>query len=119
MYMSNFSVESQTDSGYRNAVMLPAWNQFYKKRIFAGSLSTHTACSSEHRARADPFTARVIHQRGQRLSHAILTPAAKSGVRTKAILAIQRTGNFIATLVSICPWNIWDRLRAKPENSPA
>src|SRR5215468_12215142 len=117
--MSIFLGDNPMDSGYPNAVMLPGWNQFYRKRIFAGSLSTHTACSSEHRARVDPFTALVIHQRGQRLSHAIPTPAAKCGVRMGATLAIQRTGNFIATLVSICRWNIWGRSAAESENSPA
>ena len=63
-------------------------------------------CSLERRAHAAPFTLPVIRQRGRRPSHAIPKPAAKSGVRTKAILAIQLTGMFIATSVSICPWNI-------------
>src|SRR5881397_315801 len=44
----------------------------------------------------------VPRQRGRRPSHAIPKPAAKSGVRTKAILALQLTGIFIATSVSIC-----------------
>src|SRR6266480_4759941 len=115
--MSNFSPENPPASGYPNAVTLPAWNRFYGKRISAGSLSTLTGCCLERRDHAAPFTLRVIHQRGQRPSLGIPTPAAKSGVLTKAIPAIQLTGNFIATSVSICPWNIWGRLRAEPENS--
>src|SRR4030095_10302329 len=115
-FMSSSLEENPMDSGYPNAAMLPGWNQCYRRRIFAGSLSTHTACSSEHRARVGPFTAHVIRQRGQRFSHAIPTPAAKCGVRMRATLAIQRTEIFTATLVSICPWNIWDRLRAEREN---
>src|SRR5438067_9382704 len=90
--MWKFLAKRPPDSGYPNAVTLPAWNRFYKKRISAGSLSTHMACSLERRAHAAPFTLPVIHQRGQRPSHAIPAQAAKSGVRTKAILAIQLTG---------------------------
>src|SRR6185503_12417097 len=97
--MSNFSAENPLDSGYPNAVTLPAWNRFYRKRIFGGSLSTHTVCSLERRAQAAPFTLPVIPQRGQRPSHAIPTLAARSGVRAKAIPAIQLTGIFIATSV--------------------
>src|SRR5262245_42967436 len=117
--MSNFSAQSPMDSGYPNALTLPVSTLLYSKRTFAGSLSTHTVCCSEHRARADQFTRRAIHQRGQRLSRAIPTPAARSGVRTKVILAIQLTGNSIATSVSTYLWNIWDRSRAERENSPA
>ena len=116
--MLKFSVERPPDSGYPNAVTLPVWNRVYGKRIFAGSLSTHTVCFLERRAHAARFTLPVIHQRGQRPSHAIPAQAAKSGVRTKAILAIQLTGIFIATSVSISPWNIWGRSRGEPENSP-
>src|SRR6476646_10417209 len=116
--MSNFSVERPPDYGYPNAVTLPAWNRCYRKRISAGSLSTLTVCFLERHAHAVPFTLPVSHQRARRPSHAIPTPAAKSGVRTKAILAIPLTGNFIATSVSICPWNIWDRSHGEPENSP-
>src|SRR4029450_13082145 len=99
--MSNFSADSPMDSGYRNAVMLPVWNLLYRKRIFAGSFSTHTGCSLERRVQADPFTLPVIHQQGRPPSHVIRTPAAKFGVHTKAIPAIQLTGNFIVTSVSI------------------
>src|SRR4030095_3945281 len=106
--MSNFSAESPMDSGYPNAVTLQVCNRFYGKRIFAGSLSTHTVCSLECRAHVAPFTLLVIHQRGQRPSHAIPTPAGRFGVRTKAIRAIRPTGNFIGTSVSIFRWNIWD-----------
>src|SRR4029453_1794681 len=116
--MSNFSVERPPDSGYPNAVTLPAWNRFYRKQIFAGSLWTRTVCFLERRARVARFTLPVIHQRDQRPSHAIPTPAAKSGVRAKAIPATLLTGNFIATSVSIFPWNIWGRSRGEPENSP-
>src|SRR5215470_5307922 len=100
--MSKFSAKRPPDSGYRSAVTLPVWSRFYRKQIFAGSLSTHTGYSSEHRDRADVFTLPVIHQRGQRLSHVIPTPAAESGAHTKAIPAIPPTGIFIATSVSIC-----------------
>src|SRR6516164_3250601 len=117
--MSNFSAERPPDSGYPNAVTLPVWNRFCRKRISAGLLSTHTACSLEHRARAALSTLLAIHQWDRRRSHAIPTPAAKSGARTKAIPAIQLIGIFIATSVLIFPWNIWDRSRAEPENSPA
>src|SRR6476660_5535896 len=116
--MSNFSVDSPPVSGYPNAVTLPVWNRVYGKRIFAGSLSTHTVYFLERRARAAPFTLPVIHRQGQRPSHAIPAQAAKSGVRTKDILAIQLTGIFIATSVSISPWTIWGRSRGEPENSP-
>src|SRR5436309_12985670 len=116
--MSNFSPENPPDSGYPNAVTPPLWSPLYKKPIFDGSLSTHTVCFLERRAHAAPFTLPVIHQRGRRPSHAIPTPAAKSGVRAKAIPAIQLIGTFIATSVSICPWNIWDRSRGEAENSP-
>ena len=60
----------------------------------------------------------VPRQRGRRPSHAIPKPAAKSGVRAKAIPATVLTGIFIATSVSIFPWNIWGRSRGEPENSP-
>ena len=50
--MSNFSPENPPDSGYPNAVTLPVWNRFYRKRISAGSLSTLTGCSLECRAHA-------------------------------------------------------------------
>src|SRR2546423_14527537 len=116
--MSSFSVERPPDSGYPNAVTLPVWNRVYGRRISAGSFSTHTVCSLECRAHAAPFTLPVIHQRGQRPSHAIPTPAAKSGVHAKAIPATLLTGIFIATSVSIFPWNIWGRSRGEPENSP-
>src|SRR4029077_944080 len=117
--MSNFFPESPPDSGYRNVVTLPVWNRFYRKRIFAGSLSTHTACFLECRFHVAPFTLPVIHRRGQPRLHVIPRPAGKFGARRVAILAIQLIGIFIATLVSICPCNIWDRSRAEPENSPA
>src|SRR5262245_52983923 len=107
------------DSGYPNAVTLLTWNRFYRKRISAGSSSTHTAYCSEHRARVAPFTLPAIHQRGRRLSPAIPKPVAKSGAHRKVIQAIRYTGNFIATSVSICQWNIWDRSRVEPDNSPA
>ncbi len=54
-----------------------------------------------------------------RLSHAIPTLAAESGVLKKAIPAIRLIEIFIATSGSICPWNIWDQSRAEPENFPA
>src|SRR6266436_4435147 len=113
MFILRFSAKRPPDSGYPNAVTLPVWNRVYGRRIFAGSLSTHTVCSLERRARAARFTLPVIHQRGQRPSHAIPAQAAKSGVRTKAILATQLTGIFIATSVSIFPWNIWGRSRGE------
>src|SRR4029453_15899254 len=116
--MSNSLADSPMDSGYPNAVMLVVWNLLYRKQIFAGFVSMHTGCPSEHRARADPFTLPVIRQRGHRLLPATLPSANKSGVRAQVIPAIQLTGIFIATSVSICPWNIWDRWRAEPENSP-
>src|SRR5438552_16741091 len=116
--MRKFSAERPPDSGHPNAVTLPAWNRFYRKRISAGSLSTLTVCFLERRAHAARFTLPVIHQRGQRPSHAIPTPAAKSGVREKAIPATLLTGIFIATSVSIFPWKIWGRSRGEPENSP-
>src|SRR5215813_7811064 len=117
--MLNFLAETPMDSGYPNAVTLPVWNRFYRKRISAGSLSTHTVCSLEDRARVAQYTLPVIHPPGRRLSHAIPMPAARSGVRGKAIRAIQLTGIFIETSVSIYPWNIWDRSRVERENSPA
>src|SRR5436309_1042193 len=116
--MSSFWAERLPASGYLNAVTLPASKRGYRKRIFAGSLSTHTGCSSGRRVRAAPFTLHVIHQQDQLPSHVIPLRATKSGVHTKAIPAIQLTGNFIATSVSICPWNTWDQSRAEPENSP-
>src|SRR3954465_15011479 len=105
--------------GYLNALTLPGWNRFCGKQIFAGSLSTHMDCSLELRARAAPFTLRVIPQQGRPVSHAIPKPAAECGVPTKAIPAIQLIGIFIAISASICPWNIWDRPRVAPENSQA
>src|SRR5712691_10587222 len=101
--MWKFSTKRPPGSGYPNAVTLSVWNRVYGRRIFAGSLSTHTVCFLERRARAAPLTRPVIHQRGQRPSHAIPAQAAKYGVRTKAILAILLTGIFIATSVSIFP----------------
>src|SRR5439155_18849517 len=117
--MSNFSAQSPMDTGYPRAVTLLVGKGFYRKRIFAGSFSTHTDCSLEHRAPAALFMLPDIHQGGRRPSHAIPTSAAKSGVRTKAIPAIQLTGNFIETSVSICRWSIWDRSRVEPGNFPA
>src|SRR6267154_3501601 len=118
MFILRFSARSPPDSGYPNAVTLPVWNRVYGRRIFAGSLSTHTVCFLERRAHAARFTLPVTHQRGQRPSHVIPAQAAKSGVRTKAILPILHTGIFNATAVSISPWNIWGRSRGEPENSP-
>src|ERR1700749_4748558 len=117
--MSNFSAENPPDSGYPSVPTLPVWNPCYRKRIFTGSLWTLTDCSLERRGHAVLSMLPVIHQRGQQDSHAIPKPAAESGVRTKAIPATQLTGNFIATSVSICPWNIWDQSRAEPENFQA
>src|ERR1041385_945105 len=97
MFTSKFSAKRPPDSGYRNVVTLLVWNRFYRKRIFAGLSSTRTGYCWEHPARAARFTPPVIHQQGRRASHAIQTPAAKSGVPTQGILAIQFTGNFIAT----------------------
>ena len=116
--MSKCSAKSPPDSGCPNALTFLVWNRFYKKRIFAGSLSTLTVCSLERRAHAAPFTRPVIREQDQQPSHAIPTRAAKSGVLTKDIREIPLTGIFIATSVSIFPWNIWDRSRAEPENSP-
>src|SRR5262245_32091898 len=107
------------DSGYPNAVTLPVWNRFYKKQISGGSFWMHTVCSLEGRAHVAQYTHRVLHLPGRRPSRAIATPAAKSGVPTKGILAIRPTGIFTETSVSICPWNIWDRSHAERENSPA
>src|SRR5215470_20160030 len=98
--MLNFLAETPMDSGYPNAVTLPVWNRFYRKRISAGSLSTHTACSLEDRARVAPYTLPVIRRQGQQSSHVIRTPAAKSGVPKKGIPAIQVTVIFTETSVS-------------------
>src|SRR5215469_7630140 len=117
--MSNFLAENPSDSGYPNAVTRRAWNQFYGMRIFAGSLSRLMGWRLENRDRAARFMPRVTLQPGRPPLHVIPTRAAKIGVRTKAILAIQLIGIFIATSVSICPWNIWDLSRAEPENSRA
>src|SRR3954469_626067 len=117
--MSNSSAESPPAVGYLNALTLRAWNRFCGKQIFAGSLSTHMDCFLELRARAARFTLRVIPQQGRPVSHVIPKPAAECGVPTKAIPAIQLIGIFIAISASICPWNVWDRPRAAPENSQA
>src|SRR3954452_24849087 len=117
--MSNSSAESLPAFGYLNVLTLPGCNRFYGKQIFVGSLSTHMDCSLELRARAAPFTLRVIPRQGRPVSHAIPKPAAECGVPTKAIPAIQLIGIFIAISASICPWNIWDRPRAAPENYQA
>src|SRR4029453_330197 len=117
--MSNFSAERPPDSGYPNAVTLPVWNRFYRKRIFAGSLSMRMGWRAEDRDRAARFMLRVILQLGRPPLHVIPTRTGKFGTRRVVILAIQLIGIFIAISVSICPWNIWDRSRAEPENSPA
>src|SRR5207253_9243076 len=115
--MSNFSAQSPMDSGYPSAVTLLVWNGFYRKRIFAGSFSTHTDCSLERRAPAALFMLPVIHQGARRPSHGIPRPAPKPGGRPKATLATHLTGNFIGTPVSIGPWNMWARAEAERENS--
>src|ERR1700745_1583119 len=100
--MSKLSAQSPQDSGYPNAVTLRVWNRFYRKRIFAGSLSTHTGCCLEKRARPALSSLPATPQQDRPRSHAIPTPAAKSGVHKEATQELQFTGNFIATLVSIC-----------------
>src|SRR5215831_17822666 len=65
--MLNFLAETPMDSGYPNAVTLPVWNRFYRKRISAGSLSTHTVCSLEDRARVAQYTLPVIHPPARRV----------------------------------------------------
>src|SRR3954451_20709100 len=114
--MSNFLAERHPDSGYPNPVTLPGCNGFYRKRIFAGLLSTLMGCSLEPRPQAAPFTVPVIHQQGQLHSDAITLRAVKPRVHTKATPAIQFTVNFIATSVSICPWKICNLSQGEPEN---
>jgi hypothetical protein len=72
-----------------------------------------TACCLENRARASRFMRPATHLRGLPLLRATVTQADKSGARMKDIREIQLIGNFIATPVSIFPWNIWGRLRAE------
>src|SRR5437762_1080296 len=118
MRMSSFSVKSLMVFGYPNAPTPPVWNRCCKKRMFAGSFSTHTACCLENRARAARFTPPVTHHRDRRHLRATRMQVGRSGARTKAIREIQLIGNFIATLVLIFPCNTWDQSRAEQENFP-
>src|SRR5947208_11036839 len=118
MYMSIFSARSHAAFGFRSAVTRPVWKRLYSKQIFTGSFWTHMVCYLENRVRPARFMRLAIRQQDRPLLRAIATRAGKSGARTKAILAIPRTGSFTATMVSIFRWNIWDRLRGEPENFP-
>src|SRR5437870_2788217 len=119
MSMSISSVQSRVVFGCQNVLTRGAWKQSSMKRIFAGSFSTHTACYLENRNRAARFMPPVIRRLGRRRLRGTLTQVGKFGARTKVIRAIQFTGNFIATSVSIFPRNIWDQSDAGAENSPA
>src|SRR2546429_9902244 len=101
MCMSSFSVKSQMVFGYPNAPTPPVWNRCYKKRMFAGSFSKHTACCLENRARAARFTPPVTHHRDRRQLRATRMQVGLVGVRLKPIRGIPTIGDFIGTLVLI------------------
>src|SRR5262249_53950633 len=118
MCMSTFSEKSQTVFGCPNARTPPAWKRYCKKRMFAGSFSTPTACCLENRARVARFTRPVTHHQDRRPLRVTARQAGRSGARMKAIREIQLIGNSIATLVLIFPCNTWDQSRAEQENFP-
>src|SRR5215831_13806559 len=117
MCMSIIFVRCQAAFGCQNALTHRAWNQFYRKQIFAGSFSTDTDCCLENRARAGRFMRHVTRLRDRQLLRATAIQAGKSGARRKVIQEIQPTGTSIATSASIFPWSIWGRSRAEAENS--
>src|SRR5205814_10508881 len=96
-----------------------ACEQSSGERIVGGSFWTDTVCYLGHLARVGRFRRPVIRLRARGRLRGTLTRAGKSGERTKLIRAIQLTENFIATLVSITPWNTWDQSHAGAENFPA
>jgi hypothetical protein len=118
MFILIFSVSSLPDFGCLNALTRQVWNRPCKKRKFAGSLSTHTACCLESRGRVAQFMLLVILPQGQPRLRAIAIQAGAFGVHTEVIRATLPTGNFIATPDSIFQWNTWARLGAAPGNSP-
>src|ERR1043166_2133451 len=105
MCMSISSVPCHWDFGCQNVGTRRAWKRPSRKRIFAGSFWTHTACYLRNRARGAQFMRLVIRLRGRRRWRGPPTQAVKSGAHTRVIRAIQCIGNFTETSAWIFPRN--------------